>query len=80
MGVGGSSSLNIIESSSGITTLRFHFVSSSCNPETAKVFLGVWIPVLRELLGLIARFTNKKKEQVLNELLRESEAEDSMIR
>jgi hypothetical protein len=58
-------------------TVRFHYVASTCNAEIAMRFLGVWIPILREILNLVSRYSGKKKEAILNELLKQSDAEDS---
>ena len=33
----------------------FEYIVSTCNPETAKVFLGVWVSVLRAMMLHLAR-------------------------
>ena len=52
-------------------------MSTSCNAEIAKSFLGVWRPILREMLTLHAKHLNKKKEFILNSYLNDSDIEDS---
>ena len=49
--------------------MSFEFVVSSCNPEIAKRFIGVWIPVLRMMLEVMSVSTKTKHQVILNKIL-----------
>ena len=49
--------------------LTFEFIVSTCNPEIAKKFVGVWIPILRKVLLMLATFKKVKSTVILNSLL-----------
>ena len=34
--------------------LTLNFIVSSCNAEIGKRFLGVWIPVIREIMSILS--------------------------
>jgi len=56
----------------------FHFLPTTCNAEIAMLFMGPWRPILRELLFLWARVSNKKEELILNNLIKGSDVDDKV--
>ena len=57
--------------------MTFEFVVSSCNPEIAKRFIGVWIPVLRMMLEILSVTSKVKHQVIMNKILSQSTAADS---
>lgn len=51
---------------------------SSCNAELAKKFLGIWIPVLREMMSQFSIKKGTKVEFLLNRMVHESRVSDKV--
>ena len=52
---------------------------SSCNAEIQKMFIGIWIPILRELLHIYSEELNESKIDILDKLISDSDVKDSKI-
>lgn len=59
--------------------VRFHFIATSCNAEISMKFIGSWIPILREMLVILAKAQNRKKEFIMNNLIQNSDVEDKVF-
>ncbi len=59
------------------STMQFNFCVTACNAEVSKRFLGVWIPVLREILSLYSVHKGTKVEFMLNKLIKNKNVADS---
>ena len=57
--------------------MQFNFCVTACNAEVSKRFLGVWIPVLREILSLYSVHKGTKVEFMLNKLIKNKNVADS---
>lgn len=57
--------------------MTFEVIVSTCNPEVAKHFLGIWMPVLRKMLLMLASQKKVKSAAIINNLLQYSTAIDS---
>eukprot|EP00347_Sterkiella_histriomuscorum_P004823 403358953 len=53
--------------------VQFKLIVSSCNASIEKKFIGVWIPILREMLFIYSKVQNKRMENVLNTLIKNSD-------
>lgn len=42
-------------------------------------FIGSWIPILREMLVILAKAQNRKKEFIMNNLIQNSDVEDKVF-
>jgi len=42
-----------------------------------KKLVGIWVPVLRDMLFTFSKAMNKRKELILNEMIEGSDVEDS---
>ena len=51
---------------------------SSCNAEVGKKFLGIWIPVLREMMSQMSIKKSTKVEFMLNRMIHESRVQDKV--
>lgn len=58
-------------------SLQFEYIVSSCNPEVAKRFVGIWLPVLRRMLEVLSNTTKTRPNGILNKMLEYSSAADS---
>ena len=57
---------------------KFFFLASSVNPEIQKRFLGIWIPILRQILGLLAFREKSQIHFILNSLIENSNVNDKV--
>ena len=46
--------------------IGFNFIVTSCNAEIAKKILGVWAPILREMMSIYSIHKSTKVEFLLN--------------
>jgi hypothetical protein len=60
-------------------TISFEVIVSSCNPEVAKRFVGIWVPVLRKMLSKMSETKKIKRTAIMNKLVAESSAADSKM-
>lgn len=58
--------------------IQLKYIVSSCNAELAKKFLGIWIPVLREMMSQMSIKKSIKVEFMLNRLIHESRVQDKV--
>jgi hypothetical protein len=61
-------------------TISFEIIVSSCNPEVAKRFVGIWVPVLRKMLSKMSETKKIKRSAIMNKLVAESSAADSKMK
>ena len=59
------------------TQIGFNFIVTSCNADTAKKFLGVWAPILREMMSIYSIHKSIKVEYLLNKLILNSCVDNS---
>jgi len=52
-------------------------ILTSCNAVVEKKLVGIWVPVLRDMLFTFSKAMNKRKELILNEMIEGSDVEDS---
>ena len=57
--------------------MTFEVIVSVCNPEVAKQFLGLWTPILRKMLLMLAVMKKVNGAAIINNLLQYSTAIDS---
>lgn len=59
--------------------IQFKIIVTSSNAIVEKRFIGIWIPVLREMITIYSKTQNKRIDHILNTLIKNSDVEDSKL-